>query len=148
MKIIIIIIVIIILVVGREIFNENFMWVFFNNKKRLLIGCWGNFLMEFFFKSIFLQRIRYSKTVWRERGGKAKLIFIFIFNFKKKKQGRRRGTKLKYVLTTYMLIYLVNNYFSGLGRGVEGVGEDIGKSQTNSTSEAPKSIYPLIIHYY
>jgi len=61
----------------------------------------------------------------------------------KNKQGRRRGTRLKYVLTTYMLIYLVNNYFLGFGGGGEGGvgwGEDIGKSQTKSTSEAPKSI--------
>jgi hypothetical protein len=87
------------------------------------------------FLSIFCNGLGVQKQCGGREEEKPTKTFIKKI-YKKKKQGRWRGTRLKYVLTTYMLIYLVNNYFSGGWGG----GGDIGKSQTKSTNEAPKSI--------
>jgi hypothetical protein len=81
--------------------------------------------------------------VWRERGGKGQLKKKKIF-LNKTKTRAVEGTRLKYVLNTYMLIYLVNNYFSGLGRGR---GKILGKAKLKVQVRPPK-VYPLINHYY
>jgi hypothetical protein len=89
--------------------------------------------------------------VWRERGGKGQLKKKKIF-LNKTKTRAVEGTRLKYVLNTYMLIYLVNNYFSGLGRGRGrggggGGGKILGKAKLKVQVRPPK-VYPLINHYY